>query len=418
MNLRNIFAVYLLTLLLNGCGSSDDTSAPELMEQSPILFESASIQMMIDESQPDNPFTGGSGTGALEWSVSNTSVADIDSSAGAITPKDNGIVSIVITKLGDDVYKTATASYELIIDKYVRDSLYFLPGAFSPTSAEYEDGLSLLPMRVRAKGIPPAMTTHAELSFNLPTGGSGLDPNDFDSADLNTFNASFGFSAHDSEGNSQLYANYFIKDPIAGSNSWIMVSSLDGVFYDYANLDGTAPIVATTPNTSHSTLVGYGQMLNIRNIANSTAGVRGIRLTFDETGDLISLESPDGLDYAVEDNDIQMPIFLFTETTPNGEEMERQIAINLHYDPNTSPEHEPTSTDATYEVSLIEQNGREADEPAEELISYTSSDENVAVFDSASYISLVGPGQTTITATVAEDGLFLEGSIGYVLTVY
>lgn len=56
--------------------------------------------------------TGGSGSAAVTWSSSNTSIADIDAN-GFVTVKGTGSATITATKAGGGNYDTATATYPL-----------------------------------------------------------------------------------------------------------------------------------------------------------------------------------------------------------------------------------------------------------------------------------------------------------------
>lgn len=422
MKNRHLFSFPIFTSVLVACGSSDTESEPELVAQEQLVFAQSNLQQMIDDQHQVNPLRGGSGTGSVTYSISDTSIATIDVATGLLNYLDDGIVTITAQKAGDDQYLPASTNYELTIDKYSReDILYFEPGPFSPTEAEFEEDMFIRPMPVKSEGITAVPTTVVQMSVNLPAQNSSFasNPNEFNPNDPFTYNTIVGFSVNDIEGNTSLFTNYYLDVSSDTQKSWILASALDNVLYNYANFDGSEPATAMTPNFGDSSLVGYGQTLAGTNNMAITTGVYGIRLNFSDEGDLVSVISPDGLDYAVDDSNIEFPTYLFSQISATGETVVRRIKVNLNYDPGSVPEFEPKIADGPFEVTLLNINGNEADELEDALISYSSSNETVATITQANdLIAIQAPGQSTITATIAEDAKYQQGSISYELTIH
>lgn len=92
-------------------------------EQNAIAFQTPAPQDISysDKLVFKNEITeGGSGTGAITYKISNTSVdgmAEIDEFTGELSIKKAGIITVTATKAGDSRYEPVSASYTLTINK-------------------------------------------------------------------------------------------------------------------------------------------------------------------------------------------------------------------------------------------------------------------------------------------------------------
>lgn len=114
----------------------------EYLDQDELQFESAEVTLDLEEKTSfENPLTGGSGEGELLFVSSEESVAIVHPETGVVTPLNNGVTTIQVTKAGEGIYKAASAQYELTVlgppdvvavSIGLRDSQLTLNGQFKP----------------------------------------------------------------------------------------------------------------------------------------------------------------------------------------------------------------------------------------------------------------------------------------------
>lgn len=104
------------------CGCNHDST---LLEQAPLEFSLQNPIIFIDSTNFRNTLTGGSGNGELNWSSSSPEIVSIDRETGEMTFLDDGISTISVTKAGNDNYLSASASYQLTIQKYPQSQFEF-----------------------------------------------------------------------------------------------------------------------------------------------------------------------------------------------------------------------------------------------------------------------------------------------------
>lgn len=120
---------FSLTLAVSGTSNFSSVNTHEAMTitvnraaQKPLTFVNTSLPREMvynpDDNQLNFAVTGGSGTSATVYSVSNTDVAEIDNN-GHLTVKTAGKITVTVSKAGDENYKDAVPiQYELTISKY------------------------------------------------------------------------------------------------------------------------------------------------------------------------------------------------------------------------------------------------------------------------------------------------------------
>lgn len=122
--------------LLMGCsgsGGSDFPSPPVQKKSQSISFAQAGPLTKTVHTTFSNVASGGSGTGAISYACSDTSVATVSATTGLVTPLESGTVTITATKAEDATYKAATAAYELNV--VVKD--YPFTGWVSGTTTQH-----------------------------------------------------------------------------------------------------------------------------------------------------------------------------------------------------------------------------------------------------------------------------------------
>lgn len=124
--------VFLVFLCLTACGGGSNSSSPgnpgtnsQLANQAPLTFEFTLITVGLWSNFPTNLLSGGSGTGGITYSSSDPRVATIDASTGALTLVAPGSTTITATKAADSNYLSASASYDLVVEKAEQDPLIF-----------------------------------------------------------------------------------------------------------------------------------------------------------------------------------------------------------------------------------------------------------------------------------------------------
>ena len=126
------FCYFALLMLLTACGGGSDSGDSNSSEgnspvpQTAISFAENSIQILIDEIPPVNKISGGSGTGAITFSSSDSSIVEVvNPQTGQIKGIGAGSATISVSKSGDSQYKSASASYSVEVKKREQEALIF-----------------------------------------------------------------------------------------------------------------------------------------------------------------------------------------------------------------------------------------------------------------------------------------------------
>lgn len=404
-----------------GCGSDNVTNitiieAPK-SPQAPLVFSLDAQNYFIDETPEANRLSGGSGAGNIVYTSSNSAIAMVNADTGELDLIDDGTAVITATKAGDDIYGAASASYEVTINKY--DRWYTTTGLF--VQPEYIVALS----ETEAEGNPfkptnlvPIATTALTIEANLPASNSYLDPNDFDPDNSATFNASTSLTIYDSLGEDHVLTIYFLKDGNTYNNSWLMVTAVDGEFYDFANIDGTDPSSPIVSAGFYDNYMGFNSTLPIANAAVAESGIWATRLNFSTDGDLVSIETPDGWSLPGGGTNLT-----FSTTTPlygltTGADRSQTIAFHISLDTTGLTNDGITQFAAPFSIAKLDQDGVGIGDLNPALVSYFSEAPGIAMVDeNTGWLTLVSRGETNITARVAEDDYYAETAISYRLIV-
>ena len=107
-------------------------------DQAPLVFEKSFVSVGYrDNRKENNAATGGTGNGAITYSIDNTNVATVDNN-GQLTLKSIGKATVTASKAGNANYNTTTNSYELTVnDKKEQSALIF---ARSSITLDYKKG--------------------------------------------------------------------------------------------------------------------------------------------------------------------------------------------------------------------------------------------------------------------------------------
>lgn len=222
--------------------------------------------------------------------------------------------------------------------------------------------------------IPPLSTSTVYMRMNLSADAQSLDANRFDPDDLLTYNASTSITIYDSLGDTHQQSFYFLKDVNAPTpHEWLMVTSIDNVFYDYINADTTVPGVGASNSPGNppfaladpsSNIVGFGQAIAVDDGLGQTTsrntGIWATRLVFDASGDLLEVQSADGA--RVPNNSVVGHILMPT-TVPLignlafGADATQTIGVNFSVDPLQQSAWEPTQIAAPFEIYSLYQDG-------------------------------------------------------------
>lgn len=98
---------------------------PQPAAQTPLTFDQPTVEVGINGSVPENPLSGGSGSGDVTYISSDESVATVDIDTGTVTPASIGTATITATKGADSHYLSASASYTLVVTKAEQEPLVF-----------------------------------------------------------------------------------------------------------------------------------------------------------------------------------------------------------------------------------------------------------------------------------------------------
>ncbi|MCC2606281.1 flagellar hook protein FlgE [Planctobacterium marinum] len=278
----------------------------------------------------------------------------------------NGFFVTVPDISSQDFTYTRAGQFKLDEDNFVvnsqGDNLLGFPVNSDGTSSSI--ALSTAePVQIPDSSGNPSATTEVDLRMNLPAGDPALDPDDFNPNDTTTYNASTSITIYDSLGESHIQTFYFIKDENAASNEWLVVTSVDGEFYDYTNPDGTVPADPTIPNDGpvagvDQNYVGFGQSLTGPGGATGTTGVWATRLVFDSSGDFTQVQAANGSSLPTGTaGDILLPTTVALTGLTSGADTAQTLAINFNLDTNGIGDNEPTQFASSFEVTSLEQDG-------------------------------------------------------------
>ena len=112
-------------------------------------------------------YSGGSGSGAVTYSSSDTSVATIDASTGEVTIKKFGTTTLTVTKAGDATYTIASKSCTLTVGKA---QLTATVGDYSKTYGEANPSFT-----VNVSGFAYGETTGTAAGYTTPTASCTAD---------------------------------------------------------------------------------------------------------------------------------------------------------------------------------------------------------------------------------------------------
>ncbi|MBQ4860745.1 Ig-like domain-containing protein [Pseudoalteromonas sp. MMG013] len=132
MSRLHSFYYFILLFLLAACGGGSDTSNSNSSEgnsqvpQIAISFTETSVQILVDEIPSINEISGGSGTGAITFSSSDSSIVEVvNPQTGQIKGVGAGSATITVSKSVDSQYQSASASYSVEVNKREQEPLFF-----------------------------------------------------------------------------------------------------------------------------------------------------------------------------------------------------------------------------------------------------------------------------------------------------
>lgn len=255
----------------------------------------------------------------------------------------NGFFATVPDSVSRDFSFTRAGQFKLDADNFVvnssGDNLLGFPVNTDGTSASV--ALSTTePVRIPDSSGSPQQTTEVDVRFNLPAGDQGLPAANFDPTDPLTYNSATSVTVYDSLGDSHVMTYYFLKDnDPAANNEWYVATAVDNELVDATNSDGTDSDIATASNT----------------VGTSTGnGVTTAKIRFSDSGDLIGIESADGLPQLNNKFSTEAlgPVIL-----ANGSDASQRIEIDFNLDPLNASSNEPTQFASAFEVTSLEQDG-------------------------------------------------------------
>ncbi|QZO11481.1 Ig-like domain-containing protein [Pseudoalteromonas piscicida] len=126
------FCYFVLLFLLTACGGGSDagdsnsSKGNKQLPQTSISFTETSVQILVDEIPSVNEISGGSGTGAITFSSSDSSIVEVvNSQTGQIKGVGAGSATITASKNADSQYQSASASYSVEVSKREQEPLSF-----------------------------------------------------------------------------------------------------------------------------------------------------------------------------------------------------------------------------------------------------------------------------------------------------
>lgn len=403
------------SLMLSACGSSDTETVVMEVEvaksaQAPLIFTFAEQVYFITEQPEFETLSGGSGSGDISFTVSDSSIATVDANSGTLTLLDDGTFTITATKAGDDVYQATSASFQLTVNKFNRQEFQNIRFAQQRFVVDLDSGQS--PGNLFFPTVEnPKATSAVEVDFNLQADATILDSSVFDPNSPAYFHASTSITVYDSLGESHVQTFYFIKDNIvvdeaSSRHDWLVVTSVDGILIDFSNADGSAPD-ASSPNLV-GTLSGMSGNTGLQ-------GVAAARLSFSESGDFIGFYAADGIAPVM---GALETVSLGSDVISNGADATQSLLLDLFLDETGGMDsREPSQLLAPFEISAFQQDGYPTGWLSDSLLSYSSLDDGVATVNDLGELTLVSTGQTRIVVSIAEDERFLETSVSYHLVV-
>lgn len=273
----------------------------------------------------------------------------------------NGFFVTVPDLSSQDFTYTRAGQFKLDEDNFVVNSAGDHLLGFPVNSDGSSSSIALSttePVQIPDSSGNPSATTTVNLKMNLPAGDGALNPNDFDPTNTATYNASTSITIYDSLGESHIQTYYFIKDQnSAVGNEWLVVTSLDGDFYDYANIDGTDPADPTAAAGAGDNWVGFNSTLDGPNGTSITNGVHAVRMTFSSGGDLTTITAPDGNTFPGGGTNLQYPTTIPFSGITSGADVTQTTSLNFNLDTTGIGSNEPTQFASSFEVTSLEQDG-------------------------------------------------------------
>lgn len=153
-NLLAPCALILFALTLSACGGSSSGSSPTgpsdtdaVKQEQPLLYFAAPTQIMdFGEVPAANPLLGGAGDGAVSFTSSHPDIIDVNRQTGRLDIKTTGQSIITAVKAADANNFSAEASYTLIVNQAEQAPLVFASDALvqyideTPTSNPVSGG--------------------------------------------------------------------------------------------------------------------------------------------------------------------------------------------------------------------------------------------------------------------------------------
>ncbi|MDX2352478.1 flagellar hook protein FlgE [Pseudomonas sp. NPDC077382] len=131
---------------------------------------------------------------------------------------------------------------------------YNLQGYMTDANGTLGDTIGNL--RIQTDSQEPKPTSKVDQVFNLNSTSTPLDPALFDQNDPSTYHSSTSTNIYDSQGNTHVMTQYFIKQPAPAVNAWTMNVLIDG-------RNPTTPATSTTPFQADLTFNAAGKLLPI-----------------------------------------------------------------------------------------------------------------------------------------------------------
>lgn len=328
-----------------------------------------------DEAGYSNTVKGGSGDGAVSYSSSDVTIAEVDQTSGVVTLKKPGTVTVTATKSGNGLYEDQTATYVLVVAKAEQKPIGF------------------------ANANPEAIY-YGETYTNVATGGSTDGKIKYESSD----------------------------ETVATVDENGVVTALkQGIVTITATLEGDELYNDTVPATYTLTVYRATQKTELH-FAKGTVGQKikyGVTdyanvASGGDTGP-ISYSSSDKTVATVDENGVVTTLkagtVTITATVPQTEQYEAQtISYELvieHADQEVTFENGNVNIPAiTYGDSYSNK------ATAITAITYTSSDETIAkVVDDEGTLNIFKAGTVTITATAEGTEQYNEASASYTITI-
>ncbi len=124
-------SLFFTSLFLFACGSESGGEDIQLRSQAPLTFAQSAVEILIFDEPTANPLSGGSGSGDITYTSSNSQVVDVDAATGSITINGAGSATVTAIKAADNTYSSAQASYTITVLKAEQGDLSFQLGSLS-----------------------------------------------------------------------------------------------------------------------------------------------------------------------------------------------------------------------------------------------------------------------------------------------